>query len=62
MGFASRMKERRIELGITQAQLAKKLWVTSSSIGNYETGVSSPRIDIMLKMFDTLECDANFLF
>lgn len=62
MGFASRMKERRIELGITQAQLAKKLWVTSSAIGNYETGVSSPRIDIMLKMFDTLECDANFLF
>ena len=40
MGFASRMKERRIELGITQAQLAKKLGVTSSAIGNYETGVS----------------------
>lgn len=62
MSFSERLKERRIALDFTQAQLADKLGVTKSAICNYETGVSSPRIDILYKMFDVLDCDANMLF
>lgn len=62
MSFSERLKERRIAMDFTQAQLADKLGVTKSAICNYETGVSSPRIDILYKMFDVLDCDANMLF
>lgn len=62
MGFGERLKQRRKELGITQVQLAEKLNVTKGAVGNYEAGLSSPKAEILYKVFDVLECDANFLF
>ena len=38
------------------------LGVTGSAIGNYETGVSSPKAEVLCRAFDALECDANYLF
>lgn len=62
LSFASRLKERRESLGITQVQLAEKLGVTKGAVGNYEIGLSSPKAEILYKVFDVLGCDANFLF
>ena len=62
MSFASRLKARREQLGITQVQLAEKLGVTKGAIGNYEAGISSPRADILYQVFNALHCDANYLF
>ena len=62
MSFGDRLKEKREELGITQPQLAEMLGVSKGAIGNYETGLNSPRAAMLYKIFDVLHCDANFLF
>lgn len=62
MSFGSRLRERREELGLKQSELGKMLGVTGSAIGNYENGVSSPKADILNKVFNVLKCDANYLF
>ena len=56
------MRDRREQLGLKQSELGKLLGVTGSAIGNYENGVSAPKSDILYKIFDILQCDANYLF
>lgn len=62
MSFASRLKHAREQAGLTQQAFADKLGVTKNSISNYENGVSSPKWDILLKIFDVLHVDPNFLY
>ena len=62
MSFASRLRQAREQSGLTQQDLAEKLGVTKSAIGNYENGVSSPKWDILLKIFDVLKVEPNFLY
>lgn len=62
MSFGSRLRERREALGLKQGELGKMLGVTGSAIGNYENGVSSPKADVLYRVFDVLQCDANYLF
>lgn len=62
MSFGSRLKARREQLGITQIQLAQKLGITKGAVGNYEAEISSPKADILYRVFDVLQCDANYLF
>lgn len=51
-----------MQAGLTQQAFADKLGVTKNSISNYENGVSSPKWDILLKIFDVLHVDPNFLY
>ena len=62
MSFGTRMRERREALGLKQSELGELLGITGSAIGNYEKGVSSPKADILYRIFDVLRCDANYLF
>lgn len=62
MSFGTRLRERREALNMKQSELGKLLGVTGSAIGNYEKGVSSPKADVLYRVFDALECDANYLF
>ena len=62
MSFASRLKQAREQAGLTQQAFADKLGVTKNSISNYENGVSRPKWDILLKIFDVLHVDPNFLY
>lgn len=62
MGLANRLKERREQLGLTQGEVASILGITPGAVGNYENGVSTPKADILFKVFDALKCDANYLF
>ena len=61
MSIGSRIKERRTELHITQEQLADKIGVTKGAIANYENEVSTPKIGLMYRLMDVLDCDANYL-
>lgn len=56
------MRERREELHISRADLAEALGVSRSAIGNYETGISFPKEDVMLRLFDCLQVDPNYLY
>lgn len=62
MSFSERLKERRESLSMSRAELAAKLGVTASAIGNYENGVSSPKIEILYKIFEVLKVDPNYLW
>lgn len=62
MGFQDRLKEQRENIGMSRTELADILGVTPAAIGNYENGISTPKADILFKVFDALKCDANYLF
>lgn len=47
--FKDRLKELRIEKGLTQADVAKAIGVSSATIGNYEQGTREPRNNAMWK-------------
>lgn len=62
MSFGDQLKKRREELGLSRAELAARLGISVSAIGNYENGVSFPKEEVMLQLFDGLETDPNTLF
>lgn len=62
MTFGERVRARRKELGMSRAELAKLLGISPSAVGNYEIGVSFPKEEIMLRLFNSLETDPNTLF
>lgn len=61
MSLGSRIKERREQLNLSRNELAERIGVTSSAIANYENEISSPKIELMYKLFNALGCDANYL-
>ncbi len=62
MSFGERLRRRREELGLTRAELAERLGVSRSAVGNYETGISAPKEEILLQLFDALQVDPNYLY
>mgnify|MGYP000891906707 CR=1 FL=1 len=62
LSFGDRLKEARLKRNLTQKQLADMLGVKNTTIANYETEVSSPKEEILLKIFDVLHVSPNYLF
>ena len=62
MSLNNRIKERREALNMSRAELANSIGVTPSAIANYENGISSPKIELLYKLFKALKCDANYLY
>lgn len=62
MTFGERVRERRGELKMSRGELAAALGVTISAVSNYETGVSFPKEEILLRLFNSLRVDPNTLF
>lgn len=62
MSFGERLRARREELNLSRAELAEELGVSRSAVGNYETGVSAPKEEILLRLFDCLKVDPNYLY
>ena len=57
MSFGEQMRRRREELGLTRQALADRLGVSVSAVGNYETGISAPKEEVLLRLFDALEAE-----
>ena len=55
----SKIKELRKQSGMTQAELAGKLGISSSAVGMYEQGRREPDNDMMLKLCDVFDVSAN---
>lgn len=62
MSLADRIKEARQMKHMTQEALARAIGVSKGSIGNYETGVSSPIEPVLIKLMEVLDVDANFIY
>ena len=53
--FSDRLKELRLEKGLTQKQLAEKAYISEISIRKYENGERKPKIEVLetfTKIFD----------
>lgn len=57
-----RIKERREELGLTQAQLAEKLGISANYLSTIERGSSFPRCELLVAIINTLQTSADAIF
>ena len=62
MSFGEQIRLRRSELRLTRVELAERLGVSPSAVSNYENGLSFPKEDVMLRLFDCLETEPSVLF
>ena len=51
----------RKKKGMTQDELAERLFVSRQTVSNYENGKSHPDIDMLIKIANILETDVNSL-
>ena len=58
--LGKKIRLARIASGITQQELAARLYITQSSISDFEKDVSEPRWSLMLRMIKILDTDINF--
>ena len=62
MSFATRLKEARLKMSLTQEELGKSIGSAKSTIAGYERGTSEPNIDQIVRIMEVLQIDANFLW
>ena len=58
----NRLKDRRGELGITQAELAERVGVTRKTVNTVENGVFVPSTILALKLAESLGLTVEQLF
>jgi putative transcriptional regulator len=61
-GLANRLKERRGELGLTQAELAERCGVTRKTVNTVENGVFVPSTVLALRLARALSEPVETLF
>lgn len=62
MDMGERIKSRRVEMGLTQEELAGRLGLQKSAIAKYENGrVENIKRSIIQKMAAVLDCSPCFL-
>ena len=62
MVFKERLKQKRMEAGLTQVQLAEKAGVTARTIQNYELGNRKPsNMVVIQKIADALNTTTEYL-
>ena len=61
MSIGDNIRDRRLRRNMTQAELAKKLGISKSSVSMYECGNREPEFDLLEKMADLLQVDMNVL-
>jgi transcriptional regulator with XRE-family HTH domain len=55
--IADKVSERRLEMNMSQRELAELCGTTQSAIARLERGGRPPRIDTLLRIADALECE-----
>ena len=58
----TKIRERRLELGISQQEVAQALGMTQSAICQWETGVNAPSNNNLIRLADILGCKPGDLF
>ena len=61
LSMKERLKEVRIEKGVSQEKAAKDLGLSKSAISNYETGLRQPTYDILIKLCKYYNVSADYL-
>ena len=61
MLFKERLKEKRHEANLTQAELAKRLGITRSSVNAWEMGISVPSTQYVVELAEIFKVSTDFL-
>lgn len=62
MVFKDRLKEKRLEAGLTQTELAKKAGVSARTVQNYEMGTRKPRnLEVIQQIAEALKTTPDYL-
>ena len=59
--YGQRLREARKACGLTQKQLAEKLFITQSAVGKYEREELQPNIPMIISICKTLDVSADYL-
>ena len=59
--FSQMLKQKRIEMGLSQETLASKLFVTKSAVAHWEKGIRMPDATMLIKIADCLDIDVALL-
>lgn len=57
--IGERLRRSRINLGLSQKDLAEKLKITSSAISMYESGRRLPSLEMFIKLIEVLNVSAD---
>ena len=60
--FANRLIQARKKANMTQTEVAKELNITQTTLSKYETGRLEPNIELLTKIINLYEINANWLF
>ncbi len=55
--IAGKVTDRRVEMGMSQRELAELVGTTQSAIARLERGGRPPRIDTLLRIAEALDCE-----
>ncbi len=58
---ANRIKKKRIELDLTQTELARKAKLTSAAISQFESSARKPSFDALAKLASALKITTDYL-
>ena len=61
MDFKTRLRELRLEKGLSQKQLGELIGATYSAISFWETGVNEPKISYVIALCKFFEVSADYL-
>lgn len=59
--LGTRIAAQRQRLGLSQAQLAKKLHISASAVGMYEQGRREPSVDVLIALSRELDVSIDYL-
>ncbi|MBQ8435234.1 MAG: helix-turn-helix transcriptional regulator [Oscillospiraceae bacterium] len=59
--FSKKLKELRVNAGLTQKQLADRIWVTKATISYYELSERSPSPEILVKIAKVFHVTTDYL-
>ncbi|TSB46692.1 helix-turn-helix domain-containing protein [Alkalicoccobacillus porphyridii] len=59
--FASRLREQRLQNGLTMKQLGESMNLAPSTISGYENGTRKPDMDILYLLADTFDVSVDYL-
>lgn len=59
--FAQRLKELRLEKGLSQQELAEKLNISGKTVSGYENNVSQPNLDLLIEMARLFNVSVDYI-
>ena len=59
--FGEKLKELRIEHGLTQKQTAMRVGLTRNAIANYEANIREPSLQTLKELCELFDVSADYL-